>query len=94
MFGEIIDYFDKEIEAAVVVKNAFDQKLLVDVLNKYIKHYTMEISKIEDSEATIIVLKLRQNRYNTLIKSLHDYDYNILQISSSLNIVKLAHYIN
>lgn len=89
MLGDVVDLFNKEVEIAIVVKDDYDLKLLIDVLDKYVKHYDIETSKIEDTKVTIVTLKTRQNKYRTMVRGLHDYNYNIVQISSTINIVKL-----
>lgn len=89
MLGDVVDLFNKEVEIAIVVKDDYDLKLLIDVLDKYVKRYDIETSKIEDTKVTIVTLKIRQNKYMAMVRGLHDYNYNIVQISSTINIVKL-----
>lgn len=89
MLGDVVDLFNKEVEIAIVVKDDYDLKLLIDVLDKYVKRYDIETSKIEDTKVTIVTLKMRQNKYRAMVRGLHDYNYNIVQISSTINIVKL-----
>lgn len=92
MFGEIVDYFDKEVTVGIVVKNAWDQKILSDILSKYVKRYDIELSEIDDTEVSIGVVKLSHNRYTALTKALNDYDYNLITLSSAMNIVKMVSY--
>ncbi|CAK7058919.1 MAG: hypothetical protein EUB_03395 [Eubacterium sp.] len=89
MLGDVVDLFNKEVEIAIVVKDDYDLKLLIDVLDKYVKRYDIETSKIEDTKVTIVTLKTRQNKYRTMVRGLHDYNYSVVQISSTINIVKL-----
>lgn len=89
MIGDVVDLFNKEVEIAIVVKDDYDLKLLIDVLDKYVKRYDIETSQIEDTKVTIVSLKIRQNKYRAMVRGLHDYNYNIVQISSTINIVKL-----
>ena len=50
-----------------MVKDDYDLKLLIDVLDKYVKRYDIETSKIEDTKVTIVTLKIRQNKYRQWI---------------------------
>ena len=89
MLGDVVDLFNKEEEVAIVVKDDYDLKLLIDVLDKYVKRYDIESSKIEDTNVTVVTLKIRHNKYRAMVRGLHDYDYNVVQVSSTVNIVKL-----
>lgn len=90
MFGEIADLLDKEVIVGVIVKNDYDLKILVDILDKYVKRYNSEFSKFEDTEVSITTLKFSKNRYNALVRSLHDYDYNLVRVSTELSMYKMV----